>query len=227
MSPSLTFRCVHTMSHGRMKHNTALPHDKNCLVYATKLITVPLKNNFLSLIFQFIETVERETHMHHIPHQKLRVHCSWWQISVQQTFDETDTLSIKFQAPRHSTICRSHAETAPHWHLHYSWHLPHGKVVLCCILPHGIVSTHLLATIRTICFCFPFFSLFSQRHIYTSLLLMTYQQNLSIVSIFCIKNATCNFSRVLIKSLQYFHFFPKKFLSKHPQTFLNVFTNYT
>ncbi len=40
---------------------------------------------------------------------------------------------------QHAAASTSHAEATLRWHLHYFWHLLHGKAALCCILPRGIV----------------------------------------------------------------------------------------
>ncbi len=101
--PHTLYRCVHTMPHSRMQHNGALPRGKTCSAYASKLITSTLKNNFLPTIFQFTKTMTLKLSTHHIPHQKLRLHYNRRQIFVQQTFDETNTLLIKFSC--HVAIC--------------------------------------------------------------------------------------------------------------------------
>ncbi len=40
--------------------------------------------------------MHQDTRTYHIVHQKLCLHNSWWQISLQQTINDTDTLLIKF-----------------------------------------------------------------------------------------------------------------------------------
>ncbi len=107
-------RCVHTIPHGRMQHNTTLPYGKSCMACATKLFTSTFKKNFLPTIIQFAKTVEQEIRAHYMLHQKLHLHCSWWQVSAQQTFDDTDTLPTEFLC-RHSATrwgiqkpCQSH-----------------------------------------------------------------------------------------------------------------------
>ncbi len=79
------------MPHCRMQHNAALLLGKSCSAYTAKLITSKLKKNYLPTIFIFTKTVEWETPKHHMPHQKLHLHYSWWQILARQTFDDTDT----------------------------------------------------------------------------------------------------------------------------------------
>ncbi len=62
---------------------------------------------------------------------------SWWQISVWQTFDDTDTLLIKFL--RHAAVCNIlwHTETMPKPHCINVY----TNFGICCAKPHSVASS--------------------------------------------------------------------------------------
>ncbi len=102
-----------------------------------------IKKNFLPTVSQFKKTVEWETHICNICCAKNYIYTKltanmgaatlrWYQYIANWVYMLHGICNMPW-----------HAEAVPHWHLHYFWHLPHGKATLCCILPCGIVWRHL------------------------------------------------------------------------------------
>ncbi len=103
-----------------------------------KIDRVHIKKQFFPTIFQFTKTVERETWTNHMPHQKLPLHYSWWQILVWLIFDDTDTLPIEFSCRTAFCNMPHHAEAVPK---------PH------CVDIYTIFGVYHVAMPRYVAFC--------------------------------------------------------------------------
>ncbi len=72
------------------------------VTYAAKFITSTLRKNFLPTRFQFTRTVERETHTHHMPQQKLRLITVGGKYQCDEFFMRPTFCQSNFLAVRHS-----------------------------------------------------------------------------------------------------------------------------